>query len=307
MNDLEKQERLLDLLTERALYGLDRENQQELEELIKNFPEWQGDETLALTTAAITLSAINADKEMPAHLKTRILAESERFFASQENDRKVLNFKSKTEKNDSIESAVAGNLNDRSPKTPFWNWAGWAVAAAACVALAINLWMTRTSSTEVVNNPPQATPTQSPISPTPVPPTPVFSLAQQREQFLASASDIARVTWAKANPKTLNDISGDVVWSNAQQKGFIRLRGLPVNDPGKETYQLWISDEAQDPKTPIDGGVFDVATDGEIIVPIEPKIPVKKPTLVFNITKEKPGGVVVSKPEKVIAVTKFET
>ena len=53
MNDLEKQERMLDLLTERATYGLSKESQQELEELIKIFPEWQDDETLTLTTAAM--------------------------------------------------------------------------------------------------------------------------------------------------------------------------------------------------------------------------------------------------------------
>ena len=308
MNDLKKQEKLIDLLTERAFYGLNKENQQELEELIKIFPEWQNDETLALTTAAITLSVINADKEMPAHLKTKILAESERFFANQENNHKVLNFKSKTGQNNLAETEVAGNFDVRSPKTSFWNWAGWAVAAAACVALAINLWMTRTSPPpEVVNIPPQTTPTPTPISPTPTLPTPVFSLAQQREQFLASTSDIAKAVWTEANPKTQNNISGDVVWSNVQQKGFIRLRGLPVNDPDKETYQLWIFDAAQDPKTPIDGGVFNVGISGEVIVPIDPKIPVKKPTLVFNITKEKPGGVVVTKPEKIVAVTKTET
>jgi hypothetical protein len=58
MNDLEKQERLLDLLTEQAVFGLDEHNQKELNDLIKLFPEWQNDESLSLTATALALSAV---------------------------------------------------------------------------------------------------------------------------------------------------------------------------------------------------------------------------------------------------------
>lgn len=295
MNDLEKQEIMLDLLTERATHGLSKENQQKLEELIKIFPEWQDDETLALTTAAIALSAVDVSKEMPAHLKTKVLAESERFFANREDEHKVLNFKSKTEQSGSAE-VVAGIYNDRSSKASFWNWAGWAVAAAACVALAINLWMTRTP-TVVVQNPPQQ---QS--SPTPAPPT----LAEQREQLLAAAPDAIRTSWTDINPKQPRNVKGDVVWSNSLQKGYIRFQNLPLNDKTKETYQLWIFDANQNAKTPIDGGVFDVDANGDVIVPINAKIKVQKPTM-FAVTAEKPGGVVVSELGKVMAIAKVET
>ncbi|HEX8638096.1 MAG TPA: hypothetical protein VF692_08545, partial [Pyrinomonadaceae bacterium] len=76
MNRLEKQERLLDLLTEQATQGLDEQNQKELNDLAKLFPEWQDDETLSLTVAALALSVVTQVEEMPAHLKTKILAES---------------------------------------------------------------------------------------------------------------------------------------------------------------------------------------------------------------------------------------
>lgn len=84
---------------------------------------------------------------------------------------------------------------------------------------------------------------------------------------------------------------GTVVWSSALQKGYMKLAGVPVNAPSNAQYQLWIVDPARD-KNPIDGGVFDVAA-GEVIVPIDAKLAVGKPA-VFAITREKPGGVVVS-------------
>ena len=296
MNDLEKQERLLDLLTEQATYGLDEEKQKELNALAQLFPEWQDDETFSLTAAALALSVVRPGEEMPAHLKTKVLAESDRFFAGQEADNKVLTFKSKSERGETSETEIAAQT-ERATKVSFWNWAGWAVAAAACVALAINLWTTRTTAptNEIVRNPPAQ------ITPTPLP-----SLAEQREQLLATAPDAVQTTWTDFNPKQPRGVTGDVVWSNALQKGFMRFRSIQPNDKTRETYQLWIFDAAQNAKTPIDGGVFDVDANGDVIVPIDAKIRVQKPKM-FAVTAEKPGGVVVSELGKVMAVAKVET
>ena len=68
---------------------------------------------------------------------------------------------------------------------------------------------------------------------------------------------------------------------------------MPVNEPSDEQYQLWIFDKNQDEKTPVDGGVFDIASEGEVIVPIRAALKVRDPYL-FAVTVEKPGGVVVS-------------
>jgi anti-sigma-K factor RskA len=100
--------------------------------------------------------------------------------------------------------------------------------------------------------------------------------------------------------------AGDVVWSDSQKVGYMRFRGLPPNDPNRETYQLWIFDESQDDKTPIDGGVFDVNSDGEVIIPIDAKLSPQNVKM-FAVTVEKPGGVVVSKREKIAALAKVET
>jgi hypothetical protein len=47
----------------------------------------------------------------------------------------------------------------------------------------------------------------------------------------------------------------------------------------------------------VDGGVFDVTTEGEVLVSIHPKLKVQEAFL-FAVTIEKPGGVVVSSRER---------
>ena len=79
----------------------------------------------------------------------------------------------------------------------------------------------------------------------------------------------------------------------------MRFTGLAVNDPTQYQYQLWIFDKARDEKFPVDGGVFDVSSTGEVTVVISPKLHVTDATL-FAVTIEKPGGVVVSKRERIV-------
>jgi hypothetical protein len=56
----------------------------------------------------------------------------------------------------------------------------------------------------------------------------------------------------------------------------------------------------------VDGGTFDVSATGEVVIPINAKLKAKSPEM-FAVTMEKPGGVVVSKREKIVAVAKVET
>lgn len=99
------------------------------------------------------------------------------------------------------------------------------------------------------------------------------------------------------------DASGKVVWSDQLQQGYMTLSGIPVNDPAKAQYQLWIVDPKRD-EAPVDGGVFDIPTDGSpVVVPIAAKLALTNPQA-FVITLEQPGGVVKSKQEKVVALAK---
>jgi hypothetical protein len=88
--------------------------------------------------------------------------------------------------------------------------------------------------------------------------------------------------------------TGDVVWSPVRQSGYMRFANFTPNDPAKSQYQLWIFDRDRPEATPVDGGVFDVPADKpEVIVPIRPALPVSK-AILFAVTEEPPGGVVVS-------------
>ncbi|MFN7290367.1 MAG: anti-sigma factor domain-containing protein [Pirellula sp.] len=121
-------------------------------------------------------------------------------------------------------------------------------------------------------------------------------LLERRGALLATATDVQQVQWAPGKTPFNDPVSGDVVWSNESQNGFMRFVGMPINDSTREQYQLWIIDPGRD-DVPIDGGVFDIDSTGEVIIPISAKLRVVSP-VAFAITVEKPGGVVVSKQER---------
>ncbi len=289
--NVEKKERLFELLADQTIFGLNEAELMELKQLKIQFPDWENDLSFELAATAISISNLNISRPLPSNLRSKILADADQFFGTTYQTQEVKNF---APRKDVSSAAVerAGNIVEVEPKRPFWQWLGWAVAAAACVALAFNLWLTQTRPDPELSKNPEVIKT----------PTPELSVAQKREQFLASAKDIVKKDWK--SPKDENVVLGDIVWSNDEQKGYIRFSDLPANNPDKETYQLWIVDETQDKKTPVSGGVFDVAKNGEIVIPIDAQLKIKKPVM-FAITKEKAGGVVVSKLNQVVAIAKI--
>lgn len=142
---------------------------------------------------------------------------------------------------------------------------GWAVAACLAVALAANLLGPATGGGNA-------------------------DPARARAALLADTATVT-LPWSGGDERYAG-VSGDVVWNDATQSGFLRLVGMPVNEPGKAQYQLWIIDPDRDTH-PVDGGVFDVGSNGEVIIPVQARLAVDRPTT-FAITLEKPGGVVVS-------------
>ncbi len=287
MTNLEK-ERLLELLSDQAVFGLNEDELMEVERLKKQSPDWENDVSLELAAAAINLSHLEISEELPASLRTRIFAAADDYFEVLEEPQKSVNFTPTVSEN-------AGSSTVRTvaeTKTSPWQWLGWAFAAAACIALAFTLLTRTENKTPDIAKNPTATPT----------PQTELSIEQKREQLMATATD--KVVIPLTNPKNEKEIVGDMVWSNAEQKGYARFTNLPVNDAAKETYQLWIVDETQDAKTPLSGGVFNVGKTGEVIVPVNAQLEVKKPK-VIAVTIEKPGGVVVSKQEKVVALAKI--
>nr|HEX4319200.1 anti-sigma factor [Kofleriaceae bacterium] len=132
--------------------------------------------------------------------------------------------------------------------------------------------------------------------------SPVASLAAARSS-LVSAPGTQTIAWTATADRAAKGTTGDVVWSPGQQQGYMRFVGLAANDPASWQYQLWIFDRTRDQAYPVDGGVFDVSSTGEIIVPISAKIHVDDATL-FAVTVERPGGVVVSKRERIVVTAK---
>jgi len=171
---------------------------------------------------------------------------------------------------------------------------GW-LAAAACLLLALFGWFRtpRPAADVTVALPP-------PVAPLAVPKPPP-SAEEERAALMAKAESLKIPLGATKDPGAAG-LTGDVVWDPATQTGFLRFVGLAANDPELHQYQIWIFDGTRDQRYPIDGGVFNVpANSSEIVIPIHAALAVRKPAA-FAVTIEKPGGVVVSSREHVVAL-----
>jgi anti-sigma-K factor RskA len=154
---------------------------------------------------------------------------------------------------------------------------GW-VAAAACLLLLLGALLVK-----------------RPV------PQPVASV--ERTKLLAKP-ETTKLDWSATADPASRRAKGDVVWNAVEQRGFMRFEGLAKNDKSSFQYQLWIFDKNRDDKYPVDGGVFDVDSEtGEVVVPITARLKVDEPVL-FAVTVEKPGGVVVSKRERIVVTAK---
>ena len=280
MNE-ENKEKMLNLLADRAIFGLSEKETAEFARLATEFPALAEDNSFEIAAAAFGLVNLEAAQSLPLHLNSKILSNAENFFAAH---------KGATEQQQKT-------LTLPPPKRSIWNSLGWAAAALACVALLVNIWLTRVQPPTEIGR----------VTPSPtVLPTPETNPSVQREQLLASANDVVEKKWTDFDPKKPRGIAGDIVWSNSRQKGFARFHNLPVNDKTKETYQIWIFDATRNEKTPVSAGVFDVDQNGDVIVPIDAELKIREPKM-FAVTAENPGGVVVSKLGKVMSVAKVET
>ena len=166
------------------------------------------------------------------------------------------------------QDSKAGNI------VRFLPWLGWAAAACLLGVLAI---------------PKDAADDSSGVGPD-----------QKRAVLLSKAGDLTRLAFSGGGDSYKN-LAGEVVWSDGRQEGYLTLAHLPVNDPRVSQYQLWIVDPSRD-VIPVDGGVFNISKeDTANVVPIDAKLRVREPAA-FVVTLEKPGGVVKSNQEIVVAI-----
>ncbi|MEO1496302.1 MAG: anti-sigma factor [Planctomycetota bacterium] len=278
--------RLEELLCDRAVFGLDAADEAELEALVGGAIDWPSDEELAsaeLALAQYETEQDEADQQeperpaggLPARTRERLLDEAQQFdFGSAANQ--------------AVRPAVAAMPMPVVTEAPSRaKNVAWLLATAASLLIGLGL-----GGRLLQNDSGKSA---------------VVTIAQQVEGLRASpgvsvvrwapTDDVAAVGPADTGEREAFDW-GEVVWSDAEQRGYMVFHGLAANDASIEQYQLWVFDEARNAEHPVDGGVFDIAgTPGEAvaqaIVPIRTKLPVSKATL-FAVTVEKPGGVVVS-------------
>lgn len=307
--------RALDLACDRALFGLDADQERELVGLLGPTDDLAvGMERAA---AAVALAELVIDEPLPDHLAQSLLATAmsgapraragtvpltplpmaplpmdrseartavmvPRLPAMMQQPSGMEAARARRAANGAAAAAAAAAPPRRSSSAT-WAW----LAAAACFALAVGT-LVLTRRPELGKDGPVAT---------------VESPAALRDRLVAEAKDLVRVPWSATADPAGKAESGEVVWSSARQEGYMTFRGLAANDPSKEQYQLWIFDAERDEKYPVDGGVFDVkaspeGTGWEVVIPITARVSVATPKL-FAVTVEKPGGVVVSKRERI--------
>lgn len=259
-------ERIEELLALAALEGLTPEQMAELRGMGVTDAEIEASE---LAAAAAAVALMGKPEPMPSSLRASILANSASHVASGKPNLKLRGGPPPSSR--PMPRPASGGIIP---------WMGW-LAAAAAIILAVSAWWP-----------------SGRVAPTPAD-------AGQRRLALLAQPDVLQASWSDwGEAPAVAGVQGDVVWSPSRQEGYMRFRGLQPNDPAQAQYQLWIVDgdrgvPLQVP--PVDGGVFDVADSGEVIVPINAKLPVGQ-AVAFAVTVEPPGGVVVSDQSKRVVV-----
>tara|TARA_R110002072_G_scaffold42064_22_gene119189 strand:- start:86979 stop:87845 length:867 start_codon:yes stop_codon:yes gene_type:complete len=169
-------------------------------------------------------------------------------------------------------------------------WTPWAIAAASLLIATVAI-----------------------IGRGPVPVPAPQDLGADRLALIAETPEGELTQWdwiSTDDAAVVGEVIGDVVWSDTLNKGYMRISGLAINDPSLKQYQLWIFDATRASgdlpefgdgllsQRPIDGGVFDINAQGEVIIEIDAKLQVQQ-AAAFAITVEPPGGVVVSDRSRV--------
>lgn len=280
---LPEDERLADLLATRAIEGLSGPEQEELNDYRACYADTDLDE-FDRVAASLALAGLRIEP-MPAALRARIEADAHAWFNRPE---------------EALPAAVIAQFPAR-PR-PVTAWGGW-LAAAASLVLAVVGWLQVDSLHEeraalaarqasLEGSVTRLERELSDKDPTP----------EQLMAALAARPGTLVVPWSATDDPAAGGAGGAVVWNPAEQAGLMRFRGLEANDPAVAQYQLWIFDAARDDRFPVDGGVFDVPPGAdEVLVPIRARLPVGEAVL-FAITVEPPGGVVVSSRERIALV-----
>ncbi len=282
-------EAMVDLLIKQVTEGLSPDEQRALDVLDTELASaYRRD--LERAAAAVTLAGSD-EAPLPAALAAHLAQQAAQHFSSLPSGAEL------------DAARLGGEARIDRPRAALraakrFSASGW-LAAAACLVLAVIGWeRSPAPPAPVAETPPAAAilPAEHPPPPTP-PPTP----AEERAALLAK-SDSLKVSLGATKDPAAAGVTGDVVWDPVTQRGFLHFSGLQANDPAVHQYQIWIFDAGRDKRYPVDGGVFDVpANSSDVVIPIRAALIVRKPAA-FAVTLEKPGGVVVTDRQHVLAL-----
>jgi hypothetical protein len=281
-------EAVLDLLIKQAVEGLEPAEQRALDAL--DDAQLSGiARELERAAAAALLVGLDVSEPLPALLRERIEKAAPAALAGTA----------------STAPAAATRLIPRGRRASASG--GW-WAAAACLVLALIGWLRLPSNQSgFVAHLPQAHPQPQPQTQPqtqPRPPAAETTLEEERAALLAQTGTVDVPLAGTAEPGAAG-VKADVVWNERLQQGVLRVVGLPANDPTVQQYQLWIFDAGRDARYPVDGGVFDIpAGHPTVLIPIRTQLTVHS-AAAFAVTVEKPGGVVVSARDHVVALGKI--
>ena len=273
-DDLNRQQRLMELLADRATEGLGEHDSNELSQLQEalHAVDDESFDHIAAMTARVWHAQSGAEA-VPVASVQRLRAAGAAWAAGMSGTAAVGEIR--------VQDVLPGGaLPERhnTRRLPVMGYAGWLAAAAIAIA-----WWAVPSANTSSNGDGRA-------------------ISAKELSSLRAAADLVESPWAAGTDVAGRGVTGKVLWSPALQRGCMVFNGLRPNDPSVEAYQLWIFDSTRDERFPVHGGVFDVAAGKtEVVVPISAKLPIEK-IAAFVVTVEKPGGVWVSDRSRIASI-----
>ncbi len=292
--------RLVELLVQRAVDGLNSSERAELKQLLSE-ERYVDAGRFEYTAASLLLAGdveAHATDDMPDSLRDRLMDQADTFVASSmsapprqsSGQPRVISIAGRSRTATASPTVKPSTSSQSAPRAPSKsaNWqgkVGW-FAAAASVLIALVGWWPRMQTGD------------DPM----MVQTPVVSTLEQERQELLSQQGVLQRTWQTTQDPAASGVTGDVVWDPRSQNGYLRFRGLQANNSDQQQYQLWIFDGTRDERYPVDGGVFDIPPgQREVIIPITAKLQIRDPAM-FAVTIEKSGGSVVSSRDRIVVV-----
>lgn len=266
----ERRDELDALLARRTLEGLDADEVRRLEDLLAANPQVDAEWVDRIVGEIDAATVDDRAHPLDASLRRALLD------AARSEGRGELQVKSGS--GPGLDTRHEGGRRAPGGTAGWVRWSGWGMAAVLAGLLALQGPDAATSGTGAGA---EAARTASATEQ-----APTFEAVAER-------GDAVVASWTPGGHASGDAVVGEVVWSGARQEGVMRFAGLEANPTGLQ-YQLWIFDAGRDERFPVDGGVFDVPGEADVVeVPIDARLPVDRPTL-FAVTLEPAGGVVVS-------------